>query len=79
MEVRLYVKPGCPLCDEARDWLEDLGLRALEVNILQDEATYWRFKDTVPVVEAQGRTLIMPFTRRRLRAWLARLAVPGSP
>ena len=78
MGVRLYTKPGCHLCDEARDWLEDLGFQPEEVNILKDDALYGRFKDVIPVVEAEGQLLSMPFTRRRLRDWLAR-AFARSP
>jgi len=78
MGVRLYVKPGCPLCDEVRDWLEDLGVQPEEVNILSDESLYRDFKDIVPVVAVEGRLLSLPFTRRRLRAWLAR-ALAVSP
>lgn len=76
MGVRLYAKPGCTLCDQARDWLEELGIRAEEVNILRDEAAYRLFKDLIPVVEADGQALPMPFTRSRLRRWLAGLGAP---
>ncbi|MSQ33996.1 MAG: glutaredoxin family protein [Dehalococcoidia bacterium] len=78
MGVRLYVKPGCPLCDEVRDWLEDLGVQPEEVNILSDETLNRDFKDVIPVVAVGGLLLTLPFTKRRLRAWLAR-ALAGSP
>lgn len=85
MTVRLYAKPGCALCDKARDWLEDMGVRRHEVNILKDEAAYRRFKDLIPVVEAGGQILTPPFTKRRLRSWLKGVQAPspaaaqGSP
>ena len=57
--VTLYTRPGCHLCDEARD--EALALRAggldlevREVDIETDEALHARFLERIPVFEVGG-------------------------
>jgi glutaredoxin len=59
IEVLLYTKPGCRLCDTVKAQLGKL--RALqpfalrEVNILEDNAAYARFHEEIPVVFINGR------------------------
>jgi glutaredoxin len=59
LEVVLYSKPGCCLCEEVKEQLarlramRDFGLR--EVNILEDTAAYDRFKEEIPVVFIGGK------------------------
>ena len=55
----LYTRPGCHLCDEARD--EILALRAelppfelREVDIELDDASHARYLERIPVVEVDG-------------------------
>ena len=57
--VTLYGKPGCHLCDEAREEL--LALRAEgasfeldEVDIESDEGLLRRFGERIPVIELEG-------------------------
>jgi Glutaredoxin-like domain (DUF836) len=57
--VRLYARPDCHLCDEARRQL--LGLRAEglefeldEIDIEQDSALHGRFLERIPVIELEG-------------------------
>jgi glutaredoxin len=58
-EVVLYTKPGCCLCDEVKQQLEDLQQRRpfnfREVNILKDQEAYARFQDQIPVVFMNGK------------------------
>lgn len=64
-QVFLYSRPGCHLCDDAADLLEQLAQRIpidiVEVNILNDLDLYERYKHSIPVVAlAGGSTLAAP-------------------
>ena len=57
--VRLYARPECHLCDEARAGLERLRADGLafeleEVNIETDDELHGRFLERIPVVELDG-------------------------
>jgi glutaredoxin len=59
MEVVLFTKPGCCLCDTVKAQIHKL--RALqpfelrEVNILEDSVAYASFHEEIPVVFINGR------------------------
>ena len=60
--VTLYTRPGCHLCDEARQAI--LGLRGelppfelREVNIEQDEGLLARYLERIPVVAVDGEVV----------------------
>lgn len=57
--VRLYVRQGCHLCDEARGIVEqvcaELGTSFDEVDIDTDPQLTERFTDEVPVTFVDGR------------------------
>jgi glutaredoxin len=60
--VTLYTRPGCHLCDEARQAI--LGLRGelppfelREVNIEQDEDLLTRYLERIPVVAVDGEVV----------------------
>ena len=59
MEVVIYSKPGCHLCDIVNAQLERLresiAFELREVNILEDAASFERFKEEIPVVFMNGR------------------------
>ena len=78
MQVTVYTKPGCHLCDDALHLLDKLspryGLQLTEVNILDDMATYERFKLLIPVVQvtdAPVRPLTVPITEAAMHAYFA--------
>jgi glutaredoxin len=57
--VRLYARPDCHLCDEARAGLErlrsdDLDFELEEVDIDTDDQLHARFLERIPVVELEG-------------------------
>ncbi len=64
-QVTLYVVPDCPMCAEARTWLNENSIAYLERDVANDfgalramyELTRQRF---VPVFEANGRGLVRP-------------------
>jgi glutaredoxin len=58
-EVRLYTRPGCHLCDEARAAILELrasglGLDLRELNIEGDERLHAEYLERIPVVEVGG-------------------------
>ena len=57
--VTLYGRPGCCLCDEARQVIERVGLRVSfelhERNIEADEQLLRRYLERIPVVAIDGR------------------------
>jgi glutaredoxin len=61
LEVRLYTRPGCHLCDEAKSLiaplLAEFGARLLEVNIDGDPELKERYNLDVPVIFLEGRKI----------------------
>ena len=72
MNVVLFKRRGCHLCDEALALLKAHGLTPLEVDIDADSALQARFNECVPVVEIDGkirfRGHVDPMLLRRLLA-----------
>ena len=55
VEVVLYGRPGCHLCDEAREALARLdGIALREVDIDSDDALLAAMLERIPVVEVEG-------------------------
>ncbi len=56
--VRLYTKPGCHLCDEARREMEAAGCSGRftyeEIDILSDDELQRRYGRDIPVVLIDG-------------------------
>jgi len=57
VSVYLYSRPGCHLCDRARDVLEAAGIAFEEVDITTDPALEAEYGVLIPVVEREGRQL----------------------
>lgn len=59
IEVVVYSKPGCCLCDEVKAQLarlrETTRFDWREVNILEDSQAFEQFKKEIPVVFINGR------------------------
>jgi glutaredoxin len=56
--VTLYGKPGCHLCDEARQIVlaarEERGFELEEIDVSLDPALHRRYGERIPVVEVDG-------------------------
>jgi glutaredoxin len=78
--VRLYARPDCHLCDEARRRLLDLQRDGVdfeleEVNIETDEQLHAGYLERIPVVELEGEIVSELFLDPDgLRARLATLS-----
>ena len=62
IDVTLYGRPGCHLCDEARAEIVGLigprsEIELREVDIDADESLLRRYLERIPVVEVQGVTV----------------------
>lgn len=61
MELLLYTRPNCPLCDEAKQLLhllqDDVSFSWQEVNIEEDDALHERFCISIPVIMHNGDIL----------------------
>ncbi len=74
LTVTLYHRPGCHLCDEARDSLERLQLeyphQLVEINVAGDPLLEERFGPHIPVVEVGPYQLRAPIDEKALRVTL---------
>lgn len=75
MTLLVFEKPGCPLCDDARELLENVSSAFVFTlqrrNIFEDEAAFTRYRYRVPVVVLGGRELVeLRFTQTELEAAL---------
>ena len=58
IDVVLYGRPDCHLCDEARAAILGFeGIELREVDIESDERLFAAMLERIPVVEIQGRTV----------------------
>lgn len=72
----LYAAPGCHLCERARATLEaarsEVGFEIVEVDITGDAELERRYRESLPVVEIDGRrTFAFHVTREGLLRALA--------
>jgi glutaredoxin len=80
-EISLYTRPGCGLCEEARETLqgilEDRAARGEaiatinELDITADPDLEARFFDIIPVVEMGRRRLDLAISPAKLRRFVA--------
>ena len=63
--LTLYSRPGCHLCDDAREALERVRARAAfslqEVDITTDDDLHRRYLERIPVVSLNGEELFEYF------------------
>jgi glutaredoxin len=61
-KVRLFIKPFCGWCHEAKDWLEERGVAYEELDVISDRAAFQEMKEIsgqtrAPVIEVDGEVL----------------------
>jgi monothiol glutaredoxin len=71
--IRLFVKSGCPWCEEAAEWLAARGLPHETLNVSRDRALLAEMAELsgqtrAPVIEVDGRVLA-DFGADELEAW----------
>jgi len=55
--LTMYSRPGCHLCDDARDVLERIGVAFTEVDIDSDDELFKRYLERIPVIALDGEEL----------------------
>lgn len=81
MRIHVYGKPGCTLCAEALDLLDevadDFAFTIEQHNILEDEALFARYRYRVPVLVIEGiERLELRFDKKDLETALLISQVP---
>ena len=61
-KIRLFVKPFCGWCDEAKDWLEERSIAYEELDVISDRAAFKEMKELsgqtlAPVIDVDGEVL----------------------
>ena len=61
-KVRLFIKPFCGWCHEAKDWLDERGVKYEELDVIMDRAAFKEMKELsgqtlAPVIEVDGEVL----------------------
>lgn len=78
LNVTLYTRDGCHLCEVVKSHLQSLQAthphRLIEVDIESDDALHAKFFDIIPVVEAGPYKLQAPITRQQLQMTLGAAA-----
>ena len=60
--IRLFVKPYCGWCHEAKDWLDDRGIAYEELDVISDAAARKEMRELsgqtlAPVIDVDGQIL----------------------
>ena len=71
--IRLFIKPGCPWCDEAVDWLDDHRISYETLDVISDPAARREMHDLTgqtkaPSIEVDGKVLA-DFGADELEQW----------
>ena len=61
-KIRLFVKPYCGWCHDAKDWLDERGIRYQELDVITDSVARREMHDLsgqtlAPVIEVDGQIL----------------------
>ena len=61
-KIRLFVKPYCGWCHEAKDWLDGRGIAFEELDVVSNPAAYKEMVDLsgqtlAPVIDIDGEVL----------------------
>ena len=79
MQILLYTRRGCHLCEQAEDMLAVLGVAAPLVDVDAEPAAATRYGLRVPVLEVDGEAVLEGrFEERQLTALLAALTARGG-
>jgi glutaredoxin 3 len=62
VKVRLFIKPYCPWCHKARQWLDDHDIKYEVLNVIADDEAYAEMvrlsgQELAPVIDVDGRVL----------------------
>jgi monothiol glutaredoxin len=72
-KIRLFIKPGCPWCDEAIEWLDQRGIQYELLDVIRNAAARQEMRELTgqtraPSMEADGQVLA-DFGADELEVW----------
>jgi glutaredoxin 3 len=75
--VRLFIKPYCGWCHEAKDWLEERGIACETIDVTRDPAAFREMTDLsgqtlAPVLDVDG-AILADFDTDQLAAFWKKL------
>ena len=73
MSVRLFIKPGCPWCDEAIEWLDDHGIKYEVLDVIRDREAREEMHELTgqskaPSIDVDGK-ILADFGADELEVW----------
>jgi glutaredoxin 3 len=73
MTIRLFIKPGCPWCDEATDWLDSHGISYKTLDVTSSRAAREEMLELTgqtkaPSIEVDGH-ILADFGADELEEW----------
>lgn len=77
MNIRLFIKPGCPWCDEAIDWLDSNDITYTTLDVTADRAARDEMHDLTgqskaPSIDVDGH-ILADFGAEELEDWWSRM------
>lgn len=76
--IRLFIKPGCPWCDDAIEWLDSRGIAHETLDVISDRAAREEMhqltgQSKAPSIEVDGEHVLADFGADELEAWWAKM------
>jgi len=73
VKIRLFIKPFCPWCDEAMDWLDERGIRYEQLDVTADRAARDEMfaltgQTRAPSIDVDGK-ILADFGADELEVW----------
>jgi glutaredoxin 3 len=79
--IRLFVKPGCPWCHEAIDWLDQRGIKYELLDVISDPEARAEMQELTgqskaPSIDVDG-DILADFGADELEAWWKKKGFAG--
>jgi glutaredoxin 3 len=73
IQIRLFIKPGCPWCDEAIDWLDGRKIAYQTLDVIRDTAARAEMRELTgqtkaPSIDVDGH-ILADFGADELETW----------
>ena len=73
MKIRLFIKPYCGWCEQAKDWLDERGIAYDEIDVIADRAAFDEMRrlsgqTLAPVIDVNGE-ILADFGADELEEW----------
>jgi glutaredoxin 3 len=82
--IRLFIKPGCPWCDEAIEWLDERGIQYEVLDVIRDAEARREMHELTgqtraPSMDADGH-ILADFGAEELHDWWKKMGfdLPGK-